>query len=279
VRVTNQQNMPEQAPLVFSLMQILYVGLGVMVLHVGRAFMRSKTDFLNALPGLTCDGANCREAADREFILESIRHWYGSVADFNEYLRCSLSQHMMRAVTSMDVTYRLLVVCSFPTLCFHTQLVIAYSRAGLAPRLLVTILCIPICQPLLVMPICFKLTWQVMYILRARWKFKVVDLAMSMMACAAMTLGLYLSWMVAASAQESVWLALAYVVGCVLLTFLTFRACTCAEMGSPAEAASDHPADADGEGGGDPMEHADAEAPREDADVRPIGRPIYARSI
>mmetsp|Transcript_59771 Transcript_59771/g.153953 ORF Transcript_59771/g.153953 Transcript_59771/m.153953 type:complete len:170 (+) Transcript_59771:1-510(+) len=165
----------------------------------------------------------------------------------------------------MDVTYRLLIVCLFPRLCTSIERMIAYSRPGLlGPRLLVTDTLLDFCQPLFVIPACFKLTWQAMYIMRARWQHKVVDLATSTMAAAAFFLALELSWRLAASLRESVWCALAYTVCCVLLTLLTFHAC--AEMGLPAKAASDHRTSADVEGSGYHTEHADVEAPSEDAD-------------
>jgi len=101
-----------------------------LLVHWGRSFMREKHRFLQELAHFDVENAQCREAADEQFIKQSIEHWYGSTASFNEFVRGPMAQKIDRAMQGLEGTYRTCVMMTAPQHTFALQWMASILRVG-----------------------------------------------------------------------------------------------------------------------------------------------------
>lgn len=80
-----------------------------------------------------CLKAQCREEADRVFVMKSIQSWYGDPDAFNRYVRSDLKSKVQQIVRSKGiarVSWQCAFWCTFPVFCSHLDMVCGNIKSG-----------------------------------------------------------------------------------------------------------------------------------------------------
>jgi len=102
--------------------------------HYLRQMMNEKYLAMQSLKSFDIDCAQCREAADREHIVQTIEHFYGSKSSFNETVRRKIGQDMMSAVDTVQGASLPRFVAFFPACCHKIEALISFGLRS-EPRL------------------------------------------------------------------------------------------------------------------------------------------------
>lgn len=72
--------------------------------------------------------AECRDAADSDFISQSIRHWHVTEDSFNSFVQGRLKEKVMNSVNEAGASYKPLLYVSFPLACYGAGVVTAHAH-------------------------------------------------------------------------------------------------------------------------------------------------------
>lgn len=118
----------------FVCIWIFRLTVGVVFMHVLRRCMAQKRKFGKRLAEFDALAADCQGSTDREFILGSIREWYGSIENFNAQVRGPVRKVVLSTIHGGSLTYRDALFCSFiiqlPT---SVDYVAVYLVRGMSP--------------------------------------------------------------------------------------------------------------------------------------------------
>jgi len=166
----------------------LLVGFAMMI-DLMRKNYRANSDIASKLASFRVDDAECREAEDREYIMQNIEHWYGSKESFNRMVRDTLALEAKLAIQSSDATYPLMFLCVSVMFAQQATFFVACSRAyrsfGLPPELLMAKGVSVMSMSFLVYPSIAKSAWIVSKMFQGRRGNACVDKLVSSLITAA----------------------------------------------------------------------------------------------
>jgi hypothetical protein len=110
---------PEAAQYMYLL--LVCVGLGFFVYITispplwafCKWYMKDLKELFHQVRSFEFEGAECSEESDREFVREQIKRWFGDVAQFEQYVRTAVAEHVEEIFHEQgQVPYNVLAVCS-----------------------------------------------------------------------------------------------------------------------------------------------------------------------
>jgi len=110
----------------------------ILSLHVARLAFRESRAIVEQLSSFDAETADCKVAADRDYVLGRISAWHGSTGRFNEYVRSELRSQVARNTFQERLPYSVLVIpTAMMSFGYQIDLLVAFYHAGVsADRLL-----------------------------------------------------------------------------------------------------------------------------------------------
>lgn len=126
--------------------------------YAGLVHTRELDELEKLMSDFDVNNTECRDLADSEFIMQSIRHWHGDEQRFNNYVRGPLKHRVMHGVRDAVMTYWSLLAACFPALCFGVAVVSAHAQAGMEATRFVSLFAIEAADSLIILPFSIKLS-------------------------------------------------------------------------------------------------------------------------
>jgi hypothetical protein len=97
-----------------------------------RWHMRDRRELLQQVRSFTFESAECLEEGDREFVREQIEHWFGSVAQFEHYVRTALAERVEEMLQEQGpVPYGVVTVGSLSHILVSSTIIINALQDGI----------------------------------------------------------------------------------------------------------------------------------------------------
>ncbi|CAE7729621.1 unnamed protein product [Symbiodinium sp. CCMP2592] len=196
----------------------------IFICHRNRKHMREKRELFQHLQHFRLEDAKCRMASDREFILASIKQWYGSEEAFVEYVRGPLQQELLESGADIPLSYCLLMVLAFVSLSLDTKTGVIIARVPLSPQL-PHLMAHDIGYICLWFMLGLKISWRLTERFAAATSNRLLDFAVSFLLYLMGFLGW--SWVggeLMLVALTSLWLSIAWILAMIaILTAIHFR--------------------------------------------------------
>mmetsp|Transcript_29208 Transcript_29208/g.86708 ORF Transcript_29208/g.86708 Transcript_29208/m.86708 type:complete len:582 (-) Transcript_29208:124-1869(-) len=167
------------SPEMYVFLPIL-VALIMMAVHFCRESERKKEEAALMLARFDINLAECREDSDREFIMNSIRHyWHGGEGSFNDHVRGSVAARVQLIMRGLDATYPQTLLCTSPLLFMEVQCLVGTYRESLSEGEGSALLVGTLANGLLVWPGILKAGLHLARMARRRCRSACTDAALS----------------------------------------------------------------------------------------------------
>ena len=98
------------------------------LMHALRSYTRERAELKTQLKNFDVECAECFSMEDREIILETIRHWFGSLPAFNTYVRTTVCAQLMISIgTRANFPFAMSLQAVLP-MCFNGLDFVASAR-------------------------------------------------------------------------------------------------------------------------------------------------------
>ena len=98
------------------------------LMHALRSYTRERAELKTQLKNFDVECAECFSMEDREIILETIRHWFGSLPAFNTYVRTTVRTQLMISIgTRANFPFAMSLQAVLP-MCFNGLDFVASAR-------------------------------------------------------------------------------------------------------------------------------------------------------
>ncbi|CAE7775306.1 unnamed protein product [Symbiodinium sp. CCMP2456] len=196
----------------------------IFICHRNRKHMREKHELFQHLRHFRLEDAKCRMASDREFVLASIKQWYGSEEAFVEYVRGPLQQELLKSGADIPLSYCLLMVLAFVSISLDTKTGVLMAKVPLSAQL-PHLMAHDIGYIFLWFMLGLKITWRFTELFAVATSHRLLDYAVSFLLYLTCFLGW--SWVggeLMLVALTSLWLSTAWILAMLaVLTAIHFR--------------------------------------------------------
>jgi len=194
-----------------------------MAFHWGRMFMREKHGLLTDVAKFEVEHTKCAVASDKEFIKQSIEHWYGNESNFNDYVRGPMAATIDRALGGIEGSYRLCLMATTANLWLEFSFVAAYMRAGAPWDAIASQVLWALSKGFCMLPVWLKLALIVMDMRRHKQTTKAADMALSLLLAIVWSMTLYCTSLLGTVARDSgLVMSLAWFAFFTFLSYIVF---------------------------------------------------------
>lgn len=95
-----------------------------------RPFMCRKYALKEQFERFDCRSAQCFMPSDREYIMTSIKTWFGNEENFNKEVRGPLRQEVETQLFANPIQYQECLFVGFPVMCIFLEILVAVIRTG-----------------------------------------------------------------------------------------------------------------------------------------------------